>query len=83
MSEEVFGYKAELARLRAERDELRSLLGLHKQTIDNLQAQRDQLAQACKLAMGQLEGLKPQGGVHASSLRADKEIIRAAIASVR
>ena len=38
------------------------------------------LVAACKLALGQLDGVKALSGVHASSLRADIEIIRAALA---
>jgi len=38
------------------------------------------LLHALRLALGQLEGCKPLSGVHASSLRADLQIVRAAIA---
>lgn len=47
-----------------------------------LTAQRDELLAACKLALGQLQDSKPLSGVHASSLRADIEIVKAAIANV-
>lgn len=40
----------------------------------------NELLQACKFALGQLEGCKPLSGVHAGSLKADIEIIKAAIA---
>lgn len=41
------------------------------------------LLRALELALGQLEGSKPLSGVHASSLRADIEIARAAIAKAK
>lgn len=37
------------------------------------------MLRAFKIALGQLEGCKPLSGVHASSLRADIEIVRSAI----
>jgi len=43
--------------------------------------ERDELLAALKIAFGQLEGVKPKGGVHASSLRADLEIVSAAISN--
>ena len=50
---------------------------------DALLAQRDCLLNACKIALGQLEDSKPLSGVHVSSLRADIDIIKAAIALVQ
>ena len=45
-----------------------------------LLAAAPQLLAACKIALGQLEGSKPLSGVHQSSLCADIQIIREAIA---
>jgi len=38
-----------------------------------------ELLEACKLALGQLEGVNPTSGVHSSSLSADIRIIKEAI----
>jgi hypothetical protein len=46
----------------------------------NLIAAAPELLQACKFALQQLEGSKPKSGVHASSLLADIEIVKSAIA---
>ena len=50
--------RAEIARLQSDNDTLRSLLGLHKQTIDNLKREREELQSLLERATEKMKAIE-------------------------